>query len=505
MILDTRTCSQARLSRDSRFDGRFFTGVKGTRIYCRSICPVRTVKEQNIIYFPTAAAATEAGFRPCLRCRPEAAPGTPAWLGVSAVVRRALKLIDDGALDMGSVDCLAASVGIGSRHLHRLFVRYVGASPIAVAQTRRLNFAKRLLDETDLPMTEIALASGYGSLRRFNFALKSSYGRSPRDLRKMRRKGFTPESGDDVILKLAYRPPYDWYHTLQFLAARAIRGVERVDSNSYSRTIASDSGHITICLRTLEDENALELRVRGATPVELFQLFSNARRVFDLDANAELIVRAFGRDEILGPLVKKRPGLRIPGVWSPFECVVRAVLGQQVSVAAGRTLAERLVQRAGLPITSGMDGLTHEFPTPKALASADLDGLGLTTSRATALKSLACAVADGSVDLNRSSEEVMSALTALSGFGDWTAQYVALRGLGEPDAFPASDLVLRRVAAGGQAPLTLKAIESMADSWRPWRGYAAFHLWRAAGETVSELQRHDLQDRSEKSQRVGAA
>ena len=270
--LDSAALDRARTSRDPRFDGKFFIAVTSTRIYCRPVCPVPSPKRVNIRYYATAASAAEAGFRPCLRCRPEAAPGTPAWLGTSAVVKRALRLIDEGALDEASVDELAARVGIGPRHLHRLFVQHVGASPNAVAQTRRLHFAKRLIDETSLPMTDIALAAGFGSLRRFNSAFQGTYKRAPRELGGGAGAASPRAATDEVILKLAFRPPYDWTQVLEFLATRAVPGVERVDARGYARTLAMAGGHAIVCVRAVEGENALELRVRGAAPAALFQI-----------------------------------------------------------------------------------------------------------------------------------------------------------------------------------------------------------------------------------------
>jgi AraC family transcriptional regulator of adaptative response / DNA-3-methyladenine glycosylase II len=480
--LDDGALDRARVSRDPRFDGKFFIAVTSTGIYCRPVCPVPSPKKANVRYYTTAAAAAEAGFRPCLRCRPEAAPGTPAWLGTSAVVRRALRLIQDGVLDETSVDALATRLGIGPRHLHRLFVQHVGASPVTVAQTRRLHFAKRLLDETELPITEIALASGFGSLRRFNHAFRTTYGRAPRELRRQRRGGQAPDRTEEVALRLAFRPPYDWPQVRDFLGTRAVPGVERVDDRGYARTVVVDGRHAIVRVQAIDGEHALELRVRDAAPAALFQLSSAARRTFDLAADPARIAAAFEADPLLGPLVKRRPGLRIPGAWDPFECAVRAVLGQQVSVAAARTLAARLVSRVGREIPGGTSGLTHLFPEPAALATADLDGFGLTGARVRALRALARAVIERVVDFAAPVEDVTSALAALPGFGAWTAQYVALRALGEPDAFPAADLVLRRVAASDGTPLTPRALEARADAWRPWRGYAVLQLWRAASE-----------------------
>lgn len=478
--LDAAALDRARISRDPRFDGRFFIAVKTTGIYCRPVCPAPSPKKVNIHYYATAAAAAEAGFRPCLRCRPEAAPGTPAWLGTSAVVRRALRLIQDGALDHLSVDELAEKIGIGARHLHRLFIQHVGASPLAVAQTRRLHFAKRLLDDTQLSITEIALASGFGSVRRFNDAFQKTYERAPRELRRQRRSA-PASAANEVALRLSYRPPYDWTHITNFLATRAIPGVEVIDASGYARTVRVEGGHAIVRVQKPEGVDAIELRVRGAAPSSLFQLSATARRMFDLSADPARIAVTFRADPLLAPLLKANPGLRIPGAWDPFECAVRAVLGQQVTVAAARTLASRLVERAGVKINDGTDGLTHLFPPPAVLAGSNLDGLGITGSRVGAIHALARATADGTIDFNGSFEDIAAALIALPGFGVWTAQYVALRALGEPDAFLTGDLVLRQMAATDTIPLNTKALELRAENWKPWRGYAAMHLWNAAG------------------------
>jgi AraC family transcriptional regulator of adaptative response / DNA-3-methyladenine glycosylase II len=478
--LDRSALDRARTSRDPRFDGKFFIAVTSTGIYCRPVCPVRSPKRANIRYYATAAAAAEAGFRPCLRCRPEAAPGSPAWLGTSALVRRALRLIEGGVLDEVSVEALAERLGVGPRHLHRLFIQHVGASPNTIAQTRRLHSAKQLLDETDLAITEIAMAAGFGSLRRFNDVFQRTYARSPRQLRKLR-PGSAAEPGGDVVLRLAFRPPYDWAHVYGFLATRAIPGVEVADGNSYARTVLTDAGPVTVRVAPLDGEDALELRVSGAEPKPLLQVSAAVRRVFDLAADPSRIARAFRADPLLGPLSKQRPGLRIAGAWDAFECTVRAILGQQVSVAAARTFAGRLVVAAGRRIGDGPDGLTHLFPTPAELAAADLRAIGLTQARAATLNAVARAVADGRIDFSAPAEEVGAALEALPGIGAWTAQYVALRALGEPDAFPSGDLVLRRMAAAGAAaPLSVADLERRAEAWRPWRGYAVFYLWQSA-------------------------
>ncbi|HKU15419.1 MAG TPA: AlkA N-terminal domain-containing protein [Steroidobacteraceae bacterium] len=487
--LDRSALDRARISRDARFDGRFFIAVTSTGIYCRPICPSPTSKSTNVRYYATAAGAAEAGFRPCLRCRPEAAPGTPGWLGTSAVVRRALRLIQEGVLDEISVDQLAARIGIGPRHLHRLFTRHVGASPIAVAQTRRLHFAKRLLDETDLPITHVALASGFGSLRRFNYTFQQIYGRAPRDIRRQRRGGVAAADADEVVLRLSFRPPYDWPQVRGLLAARAVPGVERVDERGYARTVKSEAGHATVCIRALDNEDALELRVLGAAPTMLFQISSTARRMFDLAADPARIAVAFKSDDLLAPLVKRHPGLRIPGAWDPFECGVRALLGEHVDASASRALAASLVMRAGEPIAEAADGLSHFFPTPDALTTADLSGLGLSASRVTAIRALACATHAGDLDFTAGVEEVTAALASLPGFDAGAAQYVALCALGEPDAFPRTDLIVRRMAGSARKPLTLRELDARAESWRPWRGYALLHLWQAAAHERVLLRR----------------
>lgn len=484
--LPREALDRARRSRDPRFDGKFFIAVLSTGIYCRTICPVRM--SAAVRFYATAAEAAEAGFRPCLRCRPEAAPGSPAWTGTSAVVRRALRLIQDGALDNESVEDLAAHLGMGARHLNRLLLEQVGASPLAIAQTRRLHFAKQLLNDTDLPMTGIALAAGYRSVRRFNEALKDTYKKPPREIRKGRvRSG---DASDEISLRLSYRPPYDWDHLLGFLASRAIPGIEYVDAQSYARTIRTPTGHAIIRISACEEGNALLMRVRGVAAADLFELSSAARRVFDLSADIVQIASAFRSDPLLGALIVQRPGLRIPGVFDPFECAVRAILGQQVSLQIGRTCAQRLVARAGKPVEPMAEGLTHLFPAPNTLAKLDLRDLGLPSTRIDAaridaVRTLARAVRDGVIRFNEPVEDVTRVLAKLPGVGPCTAQYTALRGLGDPDAFMPADLALRRAATTHGSPLmTPRALEARAEAWRPWRAYAMMHLWASAPEPI---------------------
>lgn len=478
--LDPRALDRARISRDPRFDGKFFVAVSTTGIYCRPICPSRYAKRANVRFFGTPAAAETAGFRPCRRCRPEAAPGTPAWLGTAAVVRRALRLINDGALDEGSVQTLARRLGIGPRHLLRLFLRHVGAAPLAVARTRRLHFAACLLEQTGLPITQVALAAGFGSSRRFNDAFAKTNRRPPRALRRGAGRGDTGAASGEVVLRLAYRPPYDWRHMLGFLATRAVDGVERADARGYARTIAVDGVPAFISVNALPRADALELRVSGAPSAALLQLSSVARRVFDLSADPARIRDELGGDPLVGPLLRRRPGLRIPGMWDPFECAVRAVLGQQVSVAAGRTFAARLVGHAGTVVRGGVEGLTHLFPSPERIAASTLAGIGITGARVRTLRALARATLDGHVNFDAAPPELVAALVAVPGIGPWTAHYVLLRACGEPDALPTADLVLRRVAAPTTTPLSGRELEERARRWQPWRGYAVMHLWSAA-------------------------
>jgi AraC family transcriptional regulator of adaptative response / DNA-3-methyladenine glycosylase II len=483
---------RARISKDARFDGRFFIAVLTTGVYCRPICPAPRCKRSNVRYYATAAAAAAAGYRPCRRCRPEVAPGSPAWLGPSAVVRRALRLIQEGALDDGTVDELALRVGVGSRHLDRLFTEHVGVAPIAVAQTRRLHFAKQLLDETNLPITRVAMTSGFGSVRRFNEAYRTAFRCTPRATRLRRRPNRSAVRDEQVSLTLTFRPPYDWDNLAAFFRKSAISGVEQVDASGYARTIRLERGYALILVAPVTGANALRLHVSRAEPNDLFEIATTARRVFDLTADPASIVAVLSADRMLAPIVTRRPGLRVPGVWGAFECAVRGVLGQGISVSSARLLAQRLVQRFGDRIADAPERLTHLFPSAETLASANLNGMGLTGAKIAGLRSLARAVRDGIVKLAGQADEVVKALGALPGVGHWAAQYVAMRALGEPDAFPCGDRVIRRVLSGAGAALSNEAIKDRAEGWRPWRGYATLHLWQEASDT----KRRSAQDKS---------
>jgi AraC family transcriptional regulator, regulatory protein of adaptative response / DNA-3-methyladenine glycosylase II len=481
MDLDHDACYRAISTRDARFDGRFFTAVKTTGIYCRPVCPARTPKRENVIFYPSAAAAQSAGFRPCLRCRPETAPDIAAWKGTSNTISRAIALIELGALDSGDVDALATRLGVGERHLRRLFQQHLGASPIAVAQTRRVLLAKQLIHETKLPMTEIALASGFGSIRRFNEAFDELFGCAPSALRRELLTATVPSDG--IAVNLRYKAPYDWEAMLSFLKLRSIAGIETVRDGTYARTVDIDGSHGVVSVSRGEG-NSLRAIVRLQKVSALPRVIARLRRVLDLAADPLAIGAHLKQDSSLADLIEARPGLRVPGAWDAFELVMRAVLGQQITVIGAIRLAGKLVTLYGDRLKcddGGFHELTHVFPNPEHIADADLSALGMPGARARALSSLAAAVArDPNIFSPRSSlEEAVEQLSALPGIGEWTAQYIAMRALREPDAFPAADVGLMRAMAdlkGGDRP-TPRQLLARAEPWRPWRAYAAQHLW----------------------------
>jgi AraC family transcriptional regulator, regulatory protein of adaptative response / DNA-3-methyladenine glycosylase II len=481
MNLDWRICSRARLSRDPRFDGKFFIGVVGSGVYCRSICPAPTAKEKNVRYFPSAAAAAEAGFRPCLRCRPESSPGTPAWLGTSNTVSRALRLIGESGLNDGGVEVLAERLGVGSRHLRRLFLRHLGATPMAVAQTRRLHFAKKLIDETTLPMSQIAVASGFGCVRRFNAGIREIYHRTPTQIRRLVRQTDV-QSANQYFFRLHYRPPYHWQGMLAFLAARATPGVELVEGNSYRRTISLNGRNGYFEVSPDETRAALLVRIGFGDPHLLFFIIERIRAMFDLSADWAAIVQSLKSDPALVEAVEADPGLRVPGCWNGFELATRAILGQQITVKGATALAGRLASSFGKPFREAR-GLTHLFPSPEVLADAKLGAIGVTGARAETIRALARSVCAGKIKFEGvvESDAFLDRLCEIPGIGMWTAQYVAMRALGEPDAFPSSDLGLLRALTLGSS----RELERRAEAWRPWRAYAAMYLWRMPGQRVA--------------------
>jgi len=484
--LDREALYRALRTRDARFDGRIFIGVHTTGIYCRPICPARTPKLENIDFYPTAAAAQEAGFRPCLRCRPESSPDLAAWRGTSSTVARALSLIGEGALDGDDTDVerLALRLGIGERQLRRLFKQHLGASPIAVAQTRRVLFAKQLIHETRMSMIAIADAAGFGSVRRFNATFRGLYGRPPSELRRLADDGGNVrEAVATITLRLSYVPPYDWDAMIAFLGGRAIAGVEVVEPRCYRRTIAIDGAHGTITVAPVPGRDALAATIRFPNVRALPTIVGRIRRVFDLGADVTAINAQLAADPHLATLVAARPGLRVPGAWDGFELAVRAVLGQQITVTAARKLAGKLVAAYGVPLHADLAepecGLTSVFPTAERLATAPIAALGMPRARAATLSALAASAAGDPrlFERARDLETAIARLRALPGIGEWTAHYVAMRALREPDAFPASDIgLLRAMASAGTRP-TPQALERRAETWRPWRAYAAQHLW----------------------------
>ncbi len=495
--MDAEACYRAISTRDARFDGRLFIGVKTTGIYCRPICPARTPKRENVKFYATAAAAQEAGFRPCLRCRPETSPELAFWRGTSNTVSRALSLIEAGALDDADVEGLAERLGVGGRQLRRLFRQHLGASPIAVAQTRRIHLAKHLIHETRLTMAEIAHAAGFGSIRRFNETFQGLFGRPPASLRRKGAREAKGEATRPLTVSLTYRPPYDFDAMLAFLKARAIPGVETVEPGRYARTIAigEDQGIITV---ERAAPGRLAVGIRFPRLEALASIIARVRRVFDLAADPQVIGAQLSQDALLAPLVAARPGLRVPGGFDGFELAVRAILGQQITVAAASGLAGKLVRAFGTPLpedlASTVEGLTHVFPSPQRLIGADMAALGMPRSRALALSSMAEAVAADPAIFGpaRGLEEAIAKLRSLSGIGEWTAQYIAMRELREPDAFPAADIGLMRALTGpdGHRP-TPGELLARAESWRPWRAYAALHLWAQDSHVAAEAKTSD--------------
>jgi AraC family transcriptional regulator of adaptative response / DNA-3-methyladenine glycosylase II len=473
--MEHQAFERARQARDPRFDGRFYIGVKTTGIYCRPVCRVRLPKAENITFYVSAAAAAAAGFRPCLRCRPESAPGTPAWAGTSTTVSRALTLIGEGALDEHSVSALSDRLGVTSRHLSRLFQQHLGASPVAIAQTRRLATARTLLDQTHLPVTQIAFLAGYGSVRRFNAHFAATYGRNPTSLRRQAQTG---EHGA-VRLRLAYRPPFDFAGILRFLALRAIPGVETVTSTRYARAIVLNGSPGFFSVEHEPEQRSVVCDIRVQDPADLMRVVAGIKAVFDLDADPLEINQCLQRDPALAGLVDENPGQRVPGAWAPFEIAIRAIVGQQISVRGATTVMGRITQQYGTCIDQ-----QQYFPTPAQLAVLAPQDLPMPRGRAQAIQLMAAQVAAGDIDMSRGvdSAALIEQLIQIKGIGGWTARYIAMRALGDPDAFLHDDLVLLRVArqrldVDDGATLLVHSV-----AWQPWRAYAGMHLWRQASK-----------------------
>jgi AraC family transcriptional regulator, regulatory protein of adaptative response / DNA-3-methyladenine glycosylase II len=460
--LDPEVCRRARLSRDARFDGEFYLAVVTTGIYCRPICPARAPAEKNVRYFPSAALAARAGFRPCLRCRPESAPNSPAWRGTSTTVQRALQLLGQGALNEGSLAELAQRLGVGERYLRKLFQRELGISPQALALNQRLLFAKKLLAETTLPVTSVAFAAGFGSVRRFNSAVKTQFKLSPSALR-----GRHGAAGVDasIRLQLHYRPPYDWEGVADFFMRHAIDGVEVATAQSYRRNFTLGSAPGSFEVRPAAGKNALHLQVQLADHSLLMPVVARIRRMFDLDANPAAIQQVLGQDARLAVLLQRFPAIRAPGHWSLYEASIRAIVGQQISTQAARNVLARLAAAA-----CG-DAPQTTFPAAAAIAALGDEQFPMPGRRRDTLRILCRRYSDREELLD------VGSITGLPGVGPWTVAMAAMRGGGQPDTFPPRDLGLEK--AWARLPGATATLQDATDTWRPWRSYAANLLWRS--------------------------
>lgn len=485
MVENFDSCYRAASSRDARFDGRFIVAVTSTGIYCRPSCPAITPKRENVRFYPTAAAAQIAGFRACLRCRPDAVPGSPEWDERADLAGRAMRLVADGVVDREGVGGLARRLGYTERHLNRMLAAEVGAGPLALARARRAHTARLLVETTDLSVSEVAFAAGFASIRQFNDTFRAVFATTPTALRKDSRRGNGSAPGE-IPLRLPFRRPFDGPALLRFLGDRAVPGIERFADGIYRRTLRLPHGAGVVALSDGGDHVRCVLRLEDVR--DLGAAVERCRRLLDLDADPVAVSDALGEDPILGPFVRRSPGRRVPRTVDGAELAVRAVLGQQVSVAGARALAGRLVRAHGQPLPESLadpdNGLTHLFPAPSDVAEASLEDGGMPASRREALRDLARALADGElfVDPGADREETAEKLVSIRGVGPWTASYVAMRALGDPDAFLPTDLGVRRAAeklgrAGDPA-----SVIALAERWRPWRAYATRHLWASLEE-----------------------
>ena len=508
--MDDEHCYRAACSKDGRFDGAFFIAVVTTGIYCRPSCPAMTPKRANVRFYPTAAAAQEAGFRACKRCRPDAAPGSPEWLGRADVVARTMRLIGDGVVEREGISGLARRLGYSTRQLHRLVFAELGTGPLSLARARRVQHARMLLETTDLPLTEVAFASGFGSIRQFNDCIRDVYALSPTEIRVLgaRRRRPRALAGQGIEVHLAYRPPIELEGLLGFLGQRAVPGIESWDGRAYSRVLALPHGEGFVSVSAgdprASDSNAKPAPKSGyvSCTLELQDTrdFTTAvariRSLLDLDADPVAVSATLGRDPTMVPLVAARPGLRVPGSVDGWETALRAIIGQQVSVSGARSLASRLVDSLGKSVQQPREALTHMFPTADAIAATDPSALPLPAARGRALVTLARAVAEGGivVDPGADRDETEAALKALPGIGQWTASYVRMRALGDPDVFIAGDLGVRRGlqrALAGDGSANGQSELAVSEAWRPWRSYATVHLWSATNP-ATQVSRKEL-------------
>jgi AraC family transcriptional regulator of adaptative response / DNA-3-methyladenine glycosylase II len=494
MHLDLESCYRAVKSRDRRFDGVFYTAVRTTGIYCRPSCPARTPAFHNVTFHPTAAAAQGAGYRACKRCLPDATPGSPDWDVAADVAGRAMRLIADGVVDRDGVDGLAGRIGYTPRHLSRILTQELGAGPLALARAKRAQTARVLLETTDLGAADIAFAAGFSSVRQFNETIREVYAATPTRLRGGRGKG---APGGTLQLRLAVRTPFAGRPLLAFLATRAVPGVEVATDTTYARTLRLPHGTGTVELELTDHSDDLgtafvPATFRLADLRDLASAVERARRLVDADCDPVAIRDAFAGDQVLGARVRELPGLRVPGHVDGDELAVRAVLGQQVTVAAARTAASRLTAEYGEPLADPQDGLTHLFPTASRLAQLDPESLPMPRSRGRALIALCRALTDGDLRLDRGADrdDVRGALLEIPGVGPWTADYIALRALGDPDVFLPTDIGIRdALRLLGRDPADAG---DLAERWRPWRSYAQLHLWQTLSPkpTIPIRKRH---------------
>lgn len=487
---DFERCWRAVAAKDARFDGWFYTAVTSTGIYCRPSCPARTPRRENVRFYPTAAAAQAAGFRACKRCRPDATPGSPEWDRRADAAGRAMRLIADGAVDREGVAGLAARLGYSERHLHRLLVAEAGAGPVALARARRAQTARVLLELTDVPITDVAFAAGFRSVRQFNATVREVFALAPRDLRvrarartRSRAGGGTTASrtADAITLRLPCRAPFDGAALLGFLGTRAVRGVEAYDGTRYRRSLSLPHGGGVVALTPASGHVRADLWLDDLR--DLGPAVQRCRALLDLDADPVAVTGALGADPVVGPLVRAAPGRRVPGHVDGAELAFRAVVGQQVSVAGAATVAATLAARFGEPLDRPHGTITHRFPAPEALAGLQPGDAPMPAARARTLAALARALAAGDVRLDAGADprETRAALLALPGIGPWTADYVAMRALRDPDAFLATDLGVRKAIEALGHDGRPAAVLALAERWRPYRAYANTHLWALPG------------------------
>ncbi|MGW0775546.1 AlkA N-terminal domain-containing protein [Streptomyces sp. NPDC002835] len=491
MHTDTERCVRAVRSKDARFDGWFFTAVLTTRIYCRPSCPVVPPKAENMTFYPSAAACQQAGFRACKRCRPDTSPGSPEWNARADAVARAMRLIRDGVVDREGVPGLAARLGYSARQVERQLLAELGAGPLALARAQRAQTARLLIETTPLPMSEVAFAAGFASIRTFNDTVREVFALAPGELReragRTRAASSAPPTPGVIALRLPYRAPLEPSNLFGHLAATGVPGVEEWRDGAYRRTLRLPYGHGIVALTPHPDH--IGCRLSMTDPRDLTIAISRCRWMLDLDADPVAVDDQLRDDPLLAPLVDKAPGRRVPRTVDAAEFAVRAVLGQQVSTAAARTHAGRLVRAHGVPVADAEGGLTHLFPASEALAALDPEALALPRSRRTTLTTLVAALADGTLKLDPGSDwdRARAHLTGLPGFGPWTVEVIAMRALGDPDAFLPTDLGMRRAAAALGLPATPAALTARAAAWRPWRAYAVQYLWASDDHPINHL------------------